>query len=154
MIRGYWARRSVATCLLFAITAISGCGGGKGEVSGRVLFKNEPLASGRVTFLCQTGTKEVFSSEIVKGKYTISGVPVGPVKITVETFPPAPAASVPTKIPGGLPPDIKGLPEPGAPPAPREKFVAIPPRYGNLGQSGLSYTVTQGEQTHDIPLQP
>jgi hypothetical protein len=141
-------------CFFLSVTALGGCAGGKGDVSGQVLLKKEPLPSGRVTFFCQTGTKEVFSTEIAKGKYAISGIPVGPVKITVETFPPAPAAPLPRKIPGGIPPDIKGLPEPGAPLPPPEKFVAIPPRYGNLEQSGLAYTVSAGEQTHDITLQP
>jgi hypothetical protein len=140
----------------FSVLVFVGCSGGKGEVSGQVKFKGEPLPSGRVTFACQTGTKEVLSSEILNGRYTISGVPVGPVKIMVETFPP-PAASTPppTKIPGGIPPNIKGMPEPGTPlPAPG-KYVAIPQRYSNLGQSGLSYTVTSsGQQEHDILLQP
>jgi hypothetical protein len=155
MLNGNWICRRVVASLLIAVAAVGGCAGGKGDVSGQVLFKNEPIPSGRVNLVCQTGSKEVFSAEIVKGKYTILGVPVGPVKITVETFPPPSVAlSPPVKIPGGIPPDIKGMPEPGArPPAP-DKFVAIPPRYGNLHESGLTYTVTPGEQNHDITLQP
>ena len=150
-------RRKRTSCCLktlvgFLVLAAAGCGAGKGEVSGQVKFKGEPLTSGRVTFVCQAGAKEVLSSEIVNGTYTISGVPVGPVKIMVETFPP-PTAPPPVKIPGGIPPKIKGLPEPGAPPA-HGRHVAIPPRYSNLEQSGLSYAVTAGPQNYDIPLQP
>lgn len=149
-----WTCCSFAAYSLFSITALGGCAAGKGDVSGQVLYRNQPLPSGRVTFVCQTGPKEVFSAEIVKGQYTISGIPTGPVKITVETYPPAPAATLPRKIPGGIPPDIKGMPQPGAPPSPEEKLVAIPPHYGNLEQSRLTYTVTAGEQKHDITLQP
>jgi hypothetical protein len=32
--------------------------------------------------------------------------------------------------------------------------VAIPLRYGNMEKSGLSYTVTAGQQQHDLHLQP
>jgi hypothetical protein len=143
------------TALLeFLALALAGCGGGKGEVSGQVKFKGEPLPNGRVTFVCQAGTKEVFGSEILNGRYTVSGIPAGLVKITVETFPPAPAKTLPTKIPGGIPPNIKGMPPPGSPPPPPEKYVALPPRYGNVKESGLSYTVTTGHQEHDITLQP
>jgi hypothetical protein len=135
--------------------AVAGCSGGTGEVSGQVKFKGEPLPSGRVTFACQTGTKDVLSSEIQKGKYTISGIPVGTVKIMVETFQPPPTNTPPpTKIPGGIPPNIKGMPEPGTPPPVSGRYVAIPQRYGNLSQSGLSYTVASGQQEHDILLQP
>src|SRR5437868_511463 len=142
------ATRQKFTCLFreallgFSVLVFVGCSGGKGEVSGQVKFKGEPLPGGRVTFACQTGTKEVLSSEIVNGRYTISGIPIGPVKITVETFPPSATATLPpTKIPGGIPPNIKGMPERGTQPPAPGKYVAIPPRYGNLGQSGLSYTV-------------
>lgn len=146
--------RSFTAFLVFLALAVVGCGGGKGDVSGQVKFKGEPLPSGRVTFVCQAGAKEVFSSEILNGWYNISGIPVGPVKISVETFQPAPATTLPTKIPGGIPPGIKGMPAPGAPPPAPGKYVAIPPRYGNVEQSGLSYTVTAGQQDHEINLQP
>lgn len=146
--------RPLTACVgLFALL-VSGCGGGKGDVSGLVTFKGEPLPNGRVTFICQTGTKEVFSSAVVNGRYTIAGIPVGPVTITVETFPPPPATAPPTNIPGGVPPHIKGLPGPGESlPAP-EKYVAVPPRYSNMQQSRLSYTVTAGRQEHEITLVP
>jgi hypothetical protein len=147
-------RRSFVAFVVFSTLALAGCGGGKGDVSGQVKFNGEPLPSGRVTFVCQGGAKEVFSGEILKGKYIISGIPVGPVKIMVETFEPAPATTVPTKIPGGIPPNIKGMPAPGAPPPAPGKYIAIPPRYGNLEKSGLSYTVTAGQQDHDIILPP
>ena len=155
------ATRRKSTCLLlsallgsFALTVV-GCSGGKGEVSGRIKFKGEPLPSGRVTFACQAGDKEVLSTEILNGSYTVSGIPVGPVKILVETFPPPSLTTrPPTKIPGGIPPNIKGMPEPGTRPPPPEKHVAIPLRYSNLGQSGLTYMVTSGQQEHDILLQP
>ena len=34
------------------------------------------------------------------------------------------------------------------------KAVKIPERYSNVESSGLTYKVTRGEQTHDIPLTP
>src|SRR5438105_15842980 len=84
----------------FLLPVVAGCAPGTGGVAGQVKFKGEPLPNGRVTFVCQTGTKEVFGSEILNGRYSISGIPAGPVKIMVETFAPAPATTLPTKIPG------------------------------------------------------
>jgi hypothetical protein len=154
MTRRQYARRSITSIGVCFALGVAGCGGGNGDVFGRVTFKGEPLPNGRVTFLGQAGAKEVFSSEILQGSYTIEGIPVGPVKITVETFQQAAAKPPPTNIPGGIPPHIKGMPLPGALPAAPEKHVAIPLRYGNMEKSGLSYTVTAGQQQHDLHLQP
>jgi hypothetical protein len=137
-------RRGLGLWLL-ALTAV-GCGGGQGTVSGRVRFRGEPLPSGRVTFVCEGGDKPVLTADVRDGAYTIPGAPVGPAKVAVATYP------VRTTPVPNMPPDV--LPPGGGPAAPAGKYVALPARYGDPEQSGLSYTVRKGHQTHDIDLEP
>ena len=130
--------------VLLALAAV-GCGG-RGDVSGRVLYKGAPLPAGRVTFVCEGGTKPALTSEIRDGAYTIPGAPVGAVKIGVATF-----RVNKTRVPN-MPKEASSPPggeeqSPGA-------YVAIPPRYADPGTSGLTYTVQRGSQTHDIDLAP
>jgi hypothetical protein len=115
-----------------------------------VIFKNEPLPAGKVVFLGQEGSKQVFSAWIAAdGRYEMEGVPVGPVTITVTTY----KLSVKVAAPPGLgpmrPPEPEELPAP-----PPGKYVAIPPRYSKPDQSNLTSTVRAGDQEHDIVLEP
>ena len=146
-----------AAALLFL-----GCGGGKGDITGEVTYKGEPLSVGRITFLSQVGKQEVKSANIIRGKYTIGGFPVGPVKIGVESFEPPPAealtnAKMAKVVPAGGMKDFMKAPPPdlvemaNGPPL---KFMPIPLLYANPEISGLTYEVKRGLQTHNIPLEP
>ena len=42
----------------------------------------------------------------------------------------------------------------GATAASTGKYVPIPARYSDAGQSGLTYTIQAGPQTHDLELEP
>jgi hypothetical protein len=143
-------RLTVALTLLLA--AAAGCAESRGDVSGQVSFKDSPLPAGKITFICAGGNKPVLSANIREGRYEIKGIPIGPVQITVATFKPSKAADRP---PGLGPTARPGTGEtPPAPPTPPEKYVAIPPRYGQPDQSKLTYDVKPGYQEHDIPLTP
>jgi hypothetical protein len=134
--------------LLAALT--TGCGASTGTVSGVVKYRGAPLPAGRVTFLCKTGKKPVFRTDIEKnGEYTVEDVPVGPVVILVESFPPAPATAPSPDVPGMNPPG--GAPAPK--PKPPGKYVAIPRKYNDFENPALTYTVVRGEQTHDLVLE-
>jgi hypothetical protein len=136
-------RRRGLGLVLLALTAV-GCGGGKGTVSGQVRFRGQPLPSGRVTFVCEGGDRPVLTADVRDGTYTISGAPVGPVKIAVATY------QVKTTPVPNMPRDV--LPPGGGPAAPPGKYVAIPARYADPERSGLSSTVRRGDQSHDIDL--
>jgi hypothetical protein len=143
-------RLTVALPLLLA--GVAGCAESKGDVSGKVSFTGSPLPAGKITFICEGGNKPVLSADIREGKYEIKGVPVGPVKITVATYKPSKAVDRP---PGLGPTKRPGTNEtPPASPTPPEKYVAIPPRYGQADRSNLTYDVKPGDQEHDIPLTP
>lgn len=143
--------------LLLAVL-LAGCTDRKatGNVRGKVLFKDQLVTAGHVTFLGKDG--RVASGEIRNdGTYAVLGAPVGPVTILVDSQPPPPiylkeppksAAGI--KLPGADAADEGVLaPRPGV-----GKYVPIPERFKKSDQSGLAYTVVKGEQTHDIVMQP
>jgi hypothetical protein len=124
----------------------AGCGPAVGDISGKVTYKGETLGSGTVMFY---GTNSATPASIGDdGTYTAKKVPVGPMKITVETSPPAgggkggPASlNQGTMIVDGQP-----VPPPG-------KYVEIPNKYKDAKASGLTLDVKAGKQQHDIPLE-
>ena len=123
--------------LLCAVLGLCGCGG-KATVTGVVTYKGTPLPSGTVTFYGEK--KEVVSGPIgTDGRYTVSKVPFGTVKITVST----PTVLKDTKK---LPPakDVVKVPP--------VKVVPIPPKYSDPAKSGLTCTVTSNPQEHPIDL--
>lgn len=131
------------TCALSA-----GCGKPKGTVFGKVTYLGKPLTTGFVTFTPEKGAA-VHSRIDSEGKYRVENVPVGPVKISIR--------------PEGAPSEESQNQAPPKPRSPAEmkKFLMpepskgpmIPPKYKDPNNSGLTYTVEQGPQEHDIPLQ-
>jgi hypothetical protein len=121
---------------------LAGCGS-TGQVTGQVTYKRQALGSGIVAFHWPDATRT--SAIHADGRYTIHQAPLGPARISVETIEP----------PGGggkKGPQQSTVTVDGAPPPPPGKYVAIPARYKNPDQSGLTYTVVRGRQIHDIPL--
>jgi hypothetical protein len=121
-----------------ALLLAAGCGRPMGDVSGTVTFRGEPLALGTIAFINLDGS--VAQGNIEDGLYRIAKVPVGAAKITVSAHP------------SPIPPNM--LANVQAAPAYHKKFVPIPERYQDADQSGLTYTVVRGKQTHDVPLMP
>ena len=63
---------------------VSGCGGEKtGTISGKVLYRGQPLPGGFGDFVSEQG-KVVTTGIEANGGYLVSGVPVGLAKITVR----------------------------------------------------------------------
>jgi len=139
---------------------LAGCGGGKGEITGEVTFKGEPVSLGRITFSSEVGKHQVASAYIIRGKYTIKDFPAGPVKIGIESFEPprqeqldqarkGPSPAEGMKSYRKVPPELEELAN-----GPPLKHVPIPSSYANPDKSGLEYTVESGSQTHDLDLKP
>ncbi len=151
-------RGFVGVACLAAVVLAAGCGRGRGDVSGKVTFNNEPIPWGRIHFFSEGGNNEVLHSPIVNGKYQIDKCPSGPVKIAVESFraPGKPGAEMENEK---LAQGFKGMAmmkdrSEGPPLEVAGKYVEIPERYKDAEQSGLTYTVQAGPQEHDIPLSP
>jgi len=134
----------VAGMLLgLALTVVAGCGGQKPKVTGKVSYKGTPLVNGTVTFHPKAGDRAAGATIQADGTYRIDDAPLGDVTITVATVRPAATPAMPPGTPGA---DRMG------PPPSAGKYVAIPPTYKDPAASGLTYTVTPGEQKHDIDL--
>jgi len=133
------------TALLLLVLA--GCGKPKwgGPVSGQVLYKGKPLPSGAVTFLGPDGLAA--NAEILNGSYKIDRPPLGECKIAVLTVPNAPPGGIPNFDP------VLDTPADGVI-KPRGQYVPIPDRYARPETSGLTFTVTDKPQTHNIELKP
>ncbi|HMF10884.1 MAG TPA: hypothetical protein VKE94_01220, partial [Gemmataceae bacterium] len=119
------------------------------EVSGQVLFDNNPLTGGRVTFVAVNGG---FSESAVidpKGNYKIMA-PVGDVRISVDN------RMLNMNTVGSRMEVAKkgaGRPEAGAPTPVQGTYVQIPKKYHSPDTSELTYTVTkEANQTHNIEL--
>jgi hypothetical protein len=131
--------------VFLVVLAVIGCGGNKneGQVSGTVTYQGNPLPIGSVSFL-DSNNQWLASAPIAKGWYVMPvKVPVGPVKITVTT----PGSS--SGESGRPRPIVARKKKVGEP----LSVVSIPAKYGSADQSGLTYTVQPGSQTHDIDLQ-
>jgi len=148
-----------------AFLLAAGCGGKGGTVSGKVTFKDKPLAGGQVSFLTEKG--KLYSGNINEdGTYTIAKVPPGPVKISVlPKEPPKIGAGGPGGPFGGGPPRDKMGPPPtaGIPDEARRGFDTLkkpdpnivknfPAKYKDAEKSELTYTVTGGDQTKNLDL--
>jgi len=166
-------RRSVLLVpVAFVISITLGCGGGKGTVSGKVTLGGQPLPAGTIGFHPSKGT--AIAGEIKDGQYSVSGVPAGEVKVTVETASIKDEADNLNKnyqlfsksrsqIPPGvqMPPEAKKhLDEDKQKAADmaqkakdlNAKYRPIPEKYSKAESSGLTVQVNSGSNTFDVPL--
>ena len=126
------------------LSASMGCGGAKkATVKGVVTYKGEKLGNGNVIFH-GADNKGAASPIDANGAYQLSNVPLGLMKITVETI--APATATAPALPGMEMPKIEGGPAAG-------KYVRIPDQYKDATKSGLTYEVKAGAQEHNINLE-
>jgi hypothetical protein len=123
-------KRVAAVGLGLLVMAACGCGGEKtGTVAGRVDYQGKPLPGGFIDFISDNGRSATGRIE-PNGSYVVSGVPIGPAKISVRDLSGAMGAR-----------------------SEKEKAIRIPLRYRSAEGSGLRYTVTSGRQDHDVQIQ-
>jgi hypothetical protein len=131
------ARGMLALSLL--VLAVGGCGKSTGNVSGKVSYQGKPLPGGYVNFMSE-GEQGSFKASGIKedGSYSVSGLAVGPAKISIQGLSARRLADLPGQ--GGK--DEKT----------QQKEVYVPDKYGNAETSGLKYEVKPGSQSYDIEL--
>lgn len=136
-------RVSLLSIVLSILPLAIGCGGpAKSTVSGKVTYQGKAMPAGFVTFVPANGAP--LHAEIQSdGSYRLNNVPLGTVKIAVK---PQEGQEMPTAMPR----DPKNYGKFKA--AATERKSSIPDKYTDPEQSGLTYTVTQGSQQHDIDL--
>jgi hypothetical protein len=135
--------RRLACLPLFLLLLASGCGGGKtGTVTGKVRLNGQLVPGGHVNFFPEGSANSSAKISPIKedGSYSVSGVPVGPAKISVQGV--AGAAQIPNVAPP------KGMEIPRS----DRKAVYVPPKYSTTEQSGLKWDVKPGTQEYNIEL--
>jgi hypothetical protein len=135
---------------LALLPGVVGCGGGgTGTVSGKVTYQDGPVKGGNVILASPKG-KSVMAPINEDGTYTAKDVPVGDVKIAVQTKALGIRAAMAknSKIPANSPMLASGMPPDEA----ARRFVAIPDQYEDSESSGLTFVVQKGPQEHNIPL--
>ncbi len=141
--------RIPALVLLVPVWLAAGCGSpATGTVAGTVTVGGAPVQNGLITFSSEVGNRDSFSAAILDGKYTTSAIPVGPTKVTVTNRGANPA-DAPAKE-SGANDNIR----PTASKQGGKKVVIVPAKYGDVGTSGLTYDVTNGENAKDFDLTP
>jgi hypothetical protein len=157
-------RLALLPVLATALASV-GCSG-TGTVSGKVTFQNAPMPGGRVVFHFSKETTKSAEINPTDGTYSISGMPTGLAKVSVQPIEMGGGGGMRPGMPGGGgaggPPKDKGGPPKGVlPPDVEKKFdrstspakaVNIPGKYRDADQSGLSLTVKGGSNPFDIDI--
>jgi hypothetical protein len=145
-------RRAFQGLGLLLVVGATGCGTSVGSVSGKVTFKGEPVGGGIVTF--HLPGKPAKTAPIgPDGSYSIDDVPIGELKIAVDTSTAKPAEPPPEgTVPQNMPPEARKSAVYGGKRPEGGKYVEIPANYSDTNTSGLTYTVKTGSQTHKIEL--
>lgn len=151
------------------ISTSLGCGG-KGQVTGQVTLDGNPLPAGRIAFIPSKGA--AVGGDIKDGQYSVSGVPAGEVKVTVETKalldeinalttnvqhasamqPPA-GANVPDNAKADLEAEKQEMEKKKQRLAELKKaYRPVPDKYGKPDTSGLSLPVKSGPNTFEVKL--
>lgn len=112
-------------------------------LEGTVRYGNEPVPLALVVVMGEHGSA---TGQVEQGRYKVENVPLGPVKIGVNTEAArgqliSQEMAQSYKGPGG-----KG----GGSPPPR--FVSVPSKYAEPENSGLTTTIQKGANTFDIVL--
>lgn len=146
-------RRAVGLASLMLAVGLTGCGSKLNSVTGKVTYKGQPLPNGSVMFIGDNAKGDSSPIE-ADGTYNIKNAPLGMVKITVTTGAPGQVSGKGQMVNEGPMPDRTKMP---GMPGMTEKsltanFVEIPAKYKDATNSGLTYEVKAGSQTHDIPL--
>lgn len=138
MHRGSHESMTIRAVLAVLFASITGCGGAfDATLSGNVSYRGQPLATGTVTFhpkgegpISVGSIRDDGGYEVVTGREI--GLPPGDYQVTVVANGP---------LPEPTPENPEPLPE-----------LLVPARYTVKQTSGLSYTVTSGDNVYDIEL--
>lgn len=144
--------RTLRMAAAFMLLCISGCQPETGQVAGRVIYRQEALKTGTVSFFCPDG--QIFSSLLdAEGNYSVAGLPMGPTRVTVVSHPPAPLGFlIPQRLPYSKDAPKLARSESRANEATGPRPPVLPGKFGLPEQSGLGLLVGKGSQHFDIDL--
>ena|SRR5262245_912624 len=133
--------RSVRLRMLAVSILLVACGcSSKGTVSGKVTYRGKPVVWGTVSVIASDNVQ--YAAQITpEGTYSIPNVPTGPARFAVSSpNPDGTARGGPAAANGGA--GDRGSPGEGGPPNPPPgAWVALPEKYNDPLQSGLTGTI-------------
>src|SRR5262245_28898227 len=137
------SQRLVAVLSLGLSLAAAGCGGGTGDLAGKVLYKDKPVVYGTVFAV---GSDQQLRTAAIDpdGSYRLEKVPAGEVRLAVVSPDPAEVTVVGREGPKGS--------KKGVPGVDRGKWFPIPDQYTTIDRSPLTVTVRRGLNEHNIDL--
>lgn len=116
-----------------------------GSIEGKATYKDRPIVYGTVLVVAGNGNlhQGVIDEE---GSFAVENVPVGPVRIAVNSPDPCAPRVIKKGVNDPDPEDLRRKAEL------RKRWFGIPAKYGHPEQSGLTLEVKPGPNTHDVPL--
>ena len=149
------SRRSFCGLSLAAAVMLTGCGDlPRGSLHGTLTFKGEPLAGATVMFFGKDN--QVYRADLTKeGTYTVSGVPLGPIRVAVQQFLPS-VTPRPDPPPGGPKKPEMGEARDAAwkpPEVTAEEMTRVPALYSDPGTSGLAFELSAADQEWSAELE-
>jgi hypothetical protein len=146
-------RRRGFTGVALACLVAAGCGGGTGDVTGRVSYKGKPVASGSVVLIGSDGMPR-YSHIRPDGTYRFAGVPAGEAKLGVNSPNPVPDPRKVALAGGAGQRGGRSQADPitSAPTSDPRLWFPIPRAVGDPATSHLGTAIRRGTNTHDIEL--
>jgi len=138
--------RFAAVLLPAVALAFGGCAGGDCTLAGKVTYQGKPVVYGTVIAQGSDGIRRTGNIGL-DGSYSVEKLPPGAVKLTVESPQPPDQDTLnqaPTGGPAGAPRNRKAID--------RSKWMALPDKYADADQSGLSTTLKVGANPFDIEM--
>jgi hypothetical protein len=148
-------RRIISSLLFLALVGlVAGCGSATASLSGKVTYKNEPVAEATVTIMGSDGIPIAAMTDS-SGTYTITDIKVNgdEYSITVMKIAGMNAGGLESIKKRGLPPAEGGV----APPPPSKDREApknnLPLEYSDFGSTPLKgIKLNKGKNEKDLPL--
>ena len=137
----------------FFMIGLCGCSGGVGNLVGKVSYKGKTVASGAVIAVGPDGVARYGKIE-PDGSYRIDAIPVGEVKLAVNSPNPAPD---PDKLRVSAPGAKRGGreqqdPITATPTSDPKLWFEIPAELGDVTRSGITTKIKRGDNPHNIEL--
>lgn len=135
--------RFICPAVLLAALTFTGCGPAATDLTGKVTYQGKPVVFGSVVVIDASGTTKSGTIQ-PDGTYRVDNVRVGAVKVAVSSPPPPGTPPVGKQDPRDAS-DKPTEPPPAAPPEVLKNWVAIPNKYGDPNESGLTGAAKSGQ---------
>lgn len=138
---------------LAAAAVLTGCGEvPRGRVHGTVTYQGKPIPEATVIFIAKDNQTHLVDLG-ADGSYEVSGVALGPVKVSVQQAPPRVASKADPTRPGSkaaVADEKAGKELPATPP--KLSLSRLPADYADAEKSGLKFDLTAPDQEWSVDL--